>query len=52
MPEPVLDSAALAAAAATVDVPAPVTNTVERTTGHPARSFRIWAQAHRADLSR
>lgn len=34
--------------AAAVDVPATVNNNVERITGHPARTFREWAQANRA----
>lgn len=34
--------------AAAVDVPATVNNTVERITGHPARTFREWALANRA----
>jgi uncharacterized protein YbjT (DUF2867 family) len=47
MPEPVLE-ALLDVAAASVGVPAAVTNTVERVTGHPSRTFREWATAHRA----
>lgn len=46
MPEQVLE-ALLDAEAASVDVAAPVNNAVERITGHPARTFRAWAQAHR-----
>ncbi|MEV7011036.1 NAD(P)H-binding protein [Streptosporangium sp. NPDC051022] len=49
MPEPVLE-ALLDTAAAAVGVPAPVTNTVERITGHPGRTFTEWARAHRADF--
>jgi uncharacterized protein YbjT (DUF2867 family) len=49
MPEPVLESL-LDVAAASVGVPAAVTNTVERVTGHPSRTFREWASAHRADF--
>jgi uncharacterized protein YbjT (DUF2867 family) len=49
MPEPVLE-ALLDVAAAAVGVPATVTNTVERVTGHPSRTFREWAIAHRADF--
>jgi uncharacterized protein YbjT (DUF2867 family) len=49
MPEPVLESL-LDVAAASVGVPAAVTNTVERVTGHPSRTFREWATAHRADF--
>jgi uncharacterized protein YbjT (DUF2867 family) len=47
MPEPVLE-ALLDVAAASVGVPAAITNTVERVTGHPSRTFREWATAHRA----
>jgi uncharacterized protein YbjT (DUF2867 family) len=47
MPELVLE-ALLDVAAASVGVPAAVTNTVERVTGHPSRTFREWATAHRA----
>ncbi|MBB4930458.1 uncharacterized protein YbjT (DUF2867 family) [Lipingzhangella halophila] len=47
MPEPVLE-ALLDSAAAATGTPAPVTNAVERITGHPARTFREWAHAHRA----
>jgi uncharacterized protein YbjT (DUF2867 family) len=47
MPEPVLE-ALLDVAAASVGVPAAVTNTVERVTGHPSRTFREWATAHRS----
>ncbi|UJB43376.1 SDR family oxidoreductase [Streptomyces sp. A1-5] len=36
----------------TVDAPAfPVTDTVARVTGHPARSFAQWARDHAADFS-
>jgi uncharacterized protein YbjT (DUF2867 family) len=47
MPEPVLE-VLLEVAATAVDVLAPVNNTVERITGHPARTFREWAHANRA----
>lgn len=47
MPEAVLE-VLLDVSAAAVDVPAAVTNTVERVTGHPGRTFREWAIAHRA----
>lgn len=50
MPEPVM-RVLLESAAAAVGVVAPVNNTVERTTGHRARSFRAWAQDHRADFT-
>jgi uncharacterized protein YbjT (DUF2867 family) len=33
-----------------VDEPEPVTPTVELVTGRPARSFRTWAEDHRADF--
>jgi uncharacterized protein YbjT (DUF2867 family) len=49
MPEPVLETL-LDVAAAAVGVPAPVNNTVERITGHPARTFRDWAHTHRTDF--
>jgi uncharacterized protein YbjT (DUF2867 family) len=49
MPAPVLE-ALLDVAAAAVGVPAAVTNTVERVTGHPSRTFREWAIAHRTDF--
>lgn len=39
---------ALAAWAGMVDAPEPVTDTVERLTGRPARSFRTWAAGHAA----
>jgi uncharacterized protein YbjT (DUF2867 family) len=47
MPEPVVE-VLLEVAAAAVGVLAPVNNTVERITGHPARPFREWAQDNRA----
>jgi hypothetical protein len=47
MPEPVLE-VLLEVAASAVGVLAPVNNTVERITGHPARTFREWAHANRA----
>ncbi|GAA1942555.1 NAD(P)H-binding protein [Amycolatopsis minnesotensis] len=49
MPESVL-AALLDASALAVGVPALLTNTVERITGHPARPFRAWAAAHLADF--
>ncbi|MFF4411688.1 NAD(P)H-binding protein [Streptosporangium sp. NPDC001559] len=49
MPEPVLRTL-LEVTASAVGVPAPVTNTVERITGHPAREFAEWASANRADF--
>lgn len=51
MPGPVLE-ALLDAEAAAADVTAPVNNAVERITGHPARTFRAWAQAHRAAFTK
>ena len=50
MPEAVLE-ALLDAEAASVDVVAPVNNAVERLTGHPARTFRSWAE-RRKDVFR
>lgn len=47
MPEDVLN-ALLDVTATAVGLPAPVNNTVERITGHPARTFRAWAQANRS----
>lgn len=47
MPAQVLDCL-LDSAAAAVGVPAPVNNSVERFTGHPARTFRQWAEENRA----
>lgn len=49
MPEPTLE-ALLDTAAAAIGVPASVTNTVERITGHPSRTFAQWARAHRTDF--
>jgi uncharacterized protein YbjT (DUF2867 family) len=49
MPAPVLETL-LDVAAAAVDVPAAVTNTVERVTGRPGRTFREWAGAHSANF--
>jgi uncharacterized protein YbjT (DUF2867 family) len=49
MPEPVLE-ALLDVAAAAVGVPAAVTNTVERVTGHPGRTFEQWALTHRTEF--
>jgi uncharacterized protein YbjT (DUF2867 family) len=49
MPEAVLE-VLLDVAAAAIDVPAPVNNTIERITGHASRSFREWADGHRADF--
>ena len=46
MPEAVLETL-LAAQQAAVGVTAPVDNSVARLTGHPARSFREWVEAHR-----
>ncbi|MFI6585254.1 NmrA family NAD(P)-binding protein [Embleya sp. NPDC050493] len=37
--------------AATVGKPAPLTDVVERLTGHPARTFAEWAADHRADFA-
>lgn len=45
MPEPVLE-VLLDVQEMAVGVPAPVTNTVERITGHPARPFRQWVREH------
>jgi uncharacterized protein YbjT (DUF2867 family) len=50
MPEAVLN-VLLDSCEAAVGVPAPVNNTVERITGHPARTFRQWAEEHRADFA-
>jgi uncharacterized protein YbjT (DUF2867 family) len=36
--------------ASLIDAPEPVTSTVEEVTGHPARTFREWAQDHAADF--
>lgn len=47
LPEPILETL-LDVTAAAVGVPALVTNTVERVTGHPSRAFTEWARAHRA----
>lgn len=47
MPAPVLE-ALLDVAAAAVEVPAAITNTVERITGHPSRPFREWALSNSA----
>ena len=44
LPEPILDTL-LDVTARAVGVTAPVTNTVERITGRPARSFAEWAKA-------
>jgi uncharacterized protein YbjT (DUF2867 family) len=46
MPAHVLDCL-LDSTEAAVGVPAPVNNTVERFTGHPARTFRQWAEENR-----
>jgi uncharacterized protein YbjT (DUF2867 family) len=46
MPEAVLETL-LAVQEAAVGVTAPVDNSVARLTGHPARSFRAWVEAHR-----
>ncbi|WP_248647416.1 NAD(P)H-binding protein [Glycomyces tenuis] len=45
-PEPVFASL-LDVAEAAGDTPATINNNVERLTGHPARSFRAWAEAER-----
>ena len=50
MPEAVLE-VLLDVSAASVDGPAAITNTVERVTGHPSRTFREWAIAHRGDFA-
>ena len=49
MPEPVLE-VLLDVAAAAVDVPAAITNSVERITGHSSRAFREWVVSHRGDF--
>jgi uncharacterized protein YbjT (DUF2867 family) len=49
MPAAVLETL-LDVAAAAVDAPAAVTNTVERVTGRPSRPFREWADAHSAEF--
>ncbi|CUU59066.1 NAD(P)H-binding [Parafrankia irregularis] len=49
IPRPVLESL-LDVAAATIGQTAPVNNTVERITGHPARTLRSWLEAHRHDF--
>jgi uncharacterized protein YbjT (DUF2867 family) len=49
MPAQVL-GALLDVSAAAVDVPAAVTNTVERVTGHPSRTFREWALSQRTEF--
>ncbi|MBB4915987.1 NAD(P)H-binding protein [Streptosporangium saharense] len=49
MPEAILRTL-LAVTALGVGVLAPVTNNVERITGHPAREFAEWARTHRADF--
>jgi uncharacterized protein YbjT (DUF2867 family) len=46
IPRPILETL-LDVAAANIGQTAPVTNTVERITGHPARSFRAWMETHR-----
>jgi uncharacterized protein YbjT (DUF2867 family) len=50
LPEPVL-AALLDGARASVGVPAPLTNTVRRITGHPARTFGEWADAHHDEFA-
>ncbi|MFB6814808.1 NAD(P)H-binding protein [Streptomyces sp. NPDC056347] len=45
LPEPIIDGL-LAYTAATVGVPADVTDDIERLTGHPARTFAAWAEKH------
>ncbi|MFE6668360.1 NAD(P)H-binding protein [Streptomyces sp. NPDC057697] len=47
VPERIAD-ALLAYSAATVDVPAEVTDNIEKLTGHPARTFAAWAEEHAA----
>jgi uncharacterized protein YbjT (DUF2867 family) len=47
MPPHILDCL-LDSTEAAVGVPAPVNNTVERFTGHPARTFRQWAETNRS----
>ncbi|MDT3444601.1 MULTISPECIES: NAD(P)H-binding protein [unclassified Pseudofrankia] len=51
MPRPILETL-LDVAAASIGQAAPVNNTVERITGHPARPFRSWVETHRADFER
>ncbi|WP_462187106.1 MULTISPECIES: NAD(P)H-binding protein [unclassified Frankia] len=51
IPRPILETL-LDVAAATIGQTAPVTNTVERITGHPARSLRSWLEAHRSAFQR
>jgi hypothetical protein len=41
---------ALAALASMVTHPEPVTNTVQKLTGTPARTFHEWARAHAQDF--
>jgi uncharacterized protein YbjT (DUF2867 family) len=48
--DPAFADAALATWAAFVSHPEPVTTTVERVTGRPARSFRTWAHDHADDF--
>ncbi|MCK9875437.1 hypothetical protein MXD59_06530 [Frankia sp. Ag45/Mut15] len=49
MPRPILETL-LDVAAASIGQTDPVTNTVERITGHPARPLRSWIEAHRTDF--
>lgn len=49
MPEEILETL-LDDTAASVGVRAPVTNTVERISGHPGRTFGDWVLTHRADF--
>lgn len=49
VPAPIVDGM-LEAWASTVSRPAAVTHTVERITGHPARSYAQWASDHAADF--
>ncbi len=49
MPRPVLETL-LDAGAASVGRTAPITNAVERITGHPPRPFRSWVETHRTDF--
>jgi uncharacterized protein YbjT (DUF2867 family) len=46
-----LGESALRYWASLVDHPEPVTDGVERVTGHPARTFRSWAADHAADFA-
>jgi uncharacterized protein YbjT (DUF2867 family) len=50
MPAEILE-ALLDVAEASVQTPAPLTNAVERITGHAPRPFRDWARTHREDFA-